>query len=82
MRLSSLDEIRKRLVIEFGDPGFAGRNRHLGQIALGGQDSIDFLLEAIFGDKAMHKHVFALTDAEGAVCGLVFHRGVEPYPGR
>jgi len=26
----------------------------------------------------MHKHVFALTDAEGAVCGLVFHRGVEP----
>ncbi len=63
-------------VIQLTDPVFPGGDRHLGQFLLLANHLVNFLLEAVFGDEAVHHHVLLLPDAIGAVGSLVLYRRV------
>ena len=67
------------LVVLFRNPGLACLgNNAARQFCLVFQHGIDLLFDGPLRNEFMNHDIFVLTDAEGAVRGLIFHGGVPP----
>ena len=73
------DEAEQLVVAHLGQQLLAAALQQLvGQAALLGQHGVYPLLHRAAADEGMHDHMLALSDAEGAVGGLVLDGGVPP----
>lgn len=79
LRQTEVKQFHQLIVFQLRDPALVtGGNDVAGQTGFFFDHVVDALFDCALGDELVHHDILLLTDAEGAVGGLVFDGGVPP----
>src|SRR6266540_3385728 len=79
LREAEAEEVQQLVVVQFGDPPFTARGYHfLRHAGFFFQHDIDFFFDSALRDEFVDHDIFLLTNAEGSIGCLVFHRRIPP----